>query len=86
MNRNTTQVSSHVTPADGAMQCVLREVNGLMQYVPIDEVHPSLRVAGERLFIGTFSCDVVSSGPHGSHKRNICTPLRTTETTLVLNN
>lgn len=66
-------------------RCVLRDVNGIMQWVPLGEVPESLRVAGERMLVGFFASDTVKAGPSGSHRRTICTPQRYTETRLSLN-
>jgi hypothetical protein len=63
-------------------RCILRDVDGILQWVPVDEVPESLRRKGERMLVGIFTSDQVNSGPSGSHRRTICTPMRTSPTTL----
>lgn len=83
---NRQEVNTHRTAQSQPVnQCVLREVNGIAQYVPLADVPPALRVAGERLFVGTFSNHMEKAGPYGSDRRVICTPVRVTESSLVLN-
>lgn len=53
--------------------CVLREVRGISQYVPIKDVF-NLEV-GERTFTGQFREETEDDGPSGSHKRTICLPV-----------
>lgn len=84
MNHNS--MHTHRTAlGDAVNQCVLREVNGMAQYVPLEDVPATLRVAGERLFVGTFANHMEKAGPYGSDRRVICTPVRVSEGTLVLN-
>lgn len=54
------------------MNCVIRNVAGLDQYVPVSEV-PSLN-AGETLFSGEFRLETEKDGPSKSHTRTICLP------------
>lgn len=82
---NTVPYSSTPVPASEITQCVLRDVEGMAQYVPLQEVHPSLRVDGETLFVGTWTSEVFASGPSNSHKRTICEPRKVTQTRLALN-
>lgn len=51
---------------------VLRDVNGITQWVPMSEV-PFFN-DGERVFFGNWSDVQVNSGPSGSHRRTISTP------------
>jgi hypothetical protein len=52
--------------------CVLREVGGSMEYVPVNEV-PFLR-RDDRVFVGPFNSHEEKHGPSGSHTRTVCTP------------
>jgi len=54
------------------MICVLREVNGLDQYVPASEA--GFFVVGETLYTGSFESFLVKAGPSKSHSRLICEP------------
>ena len=52
--------------------CVLRDVNGVQQYIPAED---AVNVtAGEKLFYGDFTSDTVKDGPSGSHQRTVCDP------------
>ncbi|MCA9805583.1 MAG: hypothetical protein KC777_26615 [Cyanobacteria bacterium HKST-UBA02] len=64
-------------------QCVFREIDGQMEYVPVEEV-PALS-KGERLFTGIFNRDTVNTGPSRSHRRTVCTPVHVTEGKVTLN-
>lgn len=81
---NTTPYSSTPVAPDSISQCLMRDVEGMAQYVPLEEVDPSLRVDGEPLWVGTWTSDVFAFGPSNSHKRTICEPREVTRTTLVL--
>jgi hypothetical protein len=52
--------------------CVIREVKGIQQYVPVSEV-PVLR-NDEPVFSGEFTSEAVKDGPSNSHTRTICLP------------
>ena len=52
--------------------CVLRNLNGSDEYVPVAEV-PFLNV-NDRVFVGPFNFHEEAHGPSGSHTRNVCTP------------
>lgn len=54
------------------MTCVLRQVRGLDQYIPIADA-VGVKV-GETSFTGTFLTDTVLDGPSNSHRRTICLP------------
>ncbi len=54
------------------MTCVLRNVAGISQYVPVSEVFQFEHK--ERSFTGTFRIEVEYDGPSKSHKRTICLP------------
>ena len=63
------------------MTCVLRNVRGLDQYIPLaDAVNVT---TDERVFVGTFTTDTVKDGPSGSHTRTICLPTGTLRETTV---
>lgn len=54
------------------MECVLRQVAGLDQYIPLADavtVDPQ-----EMVYSGYFSRQTVKDGPSGSHVRTICLP------------
>lgn len=55
-----------------AKSCVIREVNGQQEFVPVAEV-PAL-VPGEEIHTSVWSTYQVNAGPSGSHRRTLCTP------------
>jgi hypothetical protein len=52
--------------------CVIRNVAGIDQYIPINDAFNLL--AGERSFTGLFTTEIVKDGPSKSHSRTICLP------------
>lgn len=52
--------------------CVLRDVRGIKQYIPIEDA--VALVAGEKVFSGDFTVGTEKDGPSGSHVRTVCTP------------
>lgn len=56
-----------------SMTCVIRNVAGLDQYIPINDAY-GLKV-GERAFTGSFRNEIEHDGPSRSHARTICLPL-----------
>ena len=52
--------------------CVIRNVAGLDQYIPIADAF--ILNPGERSFTGTFANEQQKDGPSGSHLRTICLP------------
>lgn len=53
--------------------CVARNVAGLDQYIPIEDVVAF--VPGENIVTGLFNSETVKDGPSGSHERTICLPV-----------
>jgi|AGTN01.1.fsa_nt_gi hypothetical protein len=82
---NTAPYSSTPLAPGSITQCVMRDVEGMAQYVPLEEVHPSLRVDGEPLWVGTWTSEVFGIGPSKTHKLTICEPQKVTRTRLALN-
>ncbi|MBX9689566.1 MAG: hypothetical protein K2X27_22845 [Candidatus Obscuribacterales bacterium] len=51
--------------------CVIREVKGIRQFIPIED---AVIVPGENIYHGLFGTDSVKDGPSDSHERTICLP------------
>lgn len=54
------------------MTCVIRNVAGIDQYIPIADA--VILNPGERTFSGLFHMEVEKDGPSKSHSRTICLP------------
>lgn len=52
--------------------CVIRQVNGIDQYIPINDA--AFLTPGERSFRGIFTSEIEHDGPSKSHARTICLP------------